>query len=174
MENLYLKAKECLLLSDPDEKMALTLETHAGWQAGSLQWREGEEPDIITQPGRPDKPELVMPRDLDNRGFNKEKGRAALIHALAHIELTAVNLAWDSIYRYRDLPQRYYDDWVTCAQEESGHFLMLRDRLREMGYDYGSFPAHNELWKMAVTTGHDLKARMALVHPGCWRRGRWT
>ncbi|WP_052702285.1 ferritin-like domain-containing protein [Marinomonas sp. S3726] len=105
-----------------------------------------------------------MPREIGKRKLKKEAGRAALIHALAHIELTAVNLAWDSIYRYRDMPKDYYQDWVQCAQEEAEHFSLLRERLREMGYDYGSFPAHNELWKMAVTTADDLTDRMAIVH----------
>lgn len=164
MQNLYQQAKDCFLLACPDEKLALTYEAASNWNADKLVWKDGDSIELLNEPGRLDRPEIVMPRNLNKRKFNKEEGRAALIHSLAHIELTAINLAWDSIYRYRDMPKEYYNDWVECAAEEAGHFVMLRDRLREMGYDYGSFPAHNELWKMAVTTSGDLMDRMAIVH----------
>ncbi len=164
MQNLYQQAKDCFLLASPDDKQALTYEAASNWKANKLVWKEGECVEFLNEPGRLGSPKIVMPRDLKKRKFNKEEGRAALIHSLAHIELTAINLAWDSVYRYRDMPKEYYNDWVACAAEEAGHFIMLRDRLREMGYDYGSFPAHNELWKMAVTTSDDLMDRMAIVH----------
>ena len=164
MDNLYQLAKDCFLMAAPDDKIALTYSTAAAWQAGQLAWREGEAPLVLNEPGRLEQPEIVMPRDLPKRNVRGEQGRAAMIHAMAHIELTAINLAWDSVYRYRDMPKAYYDDWVQCANEEAGHFEMLRKRLREMGYDYGSFPAHNELWKMAVNTADDLMDRMAIVH----------
>lgn len=164
MQNLYEEAKSCFLSADPDEKIALTYQACAAWQDNKLSWKDGNKPILLNEPGRLEKPEIVMPRDIGKRKLNKEEGRAALIHALAHIELTAVNLAWDSVYRYRDMPKEYYQDWVLCAQEEAEHFTLLRDRLREMGYDYGSFPAHNELWKMAINTEHDLMDRMGIVH----------
>jgi len=164
MNNLYQIAKDCFLTTDPDAKMALTYESVGQWSASKLEWKDGDIPEQLNEPGRLDQPEIVMPKDLKKRKFKSEIGRAALIHALTHIELTAVNLAWDSIYRYRGMPKDYYDDWVQCAKEEAGHFIMLRNRLREMGYDYGSFPAHNELWKMAVTTSGDLMDRMGIVH----------
>ncbi len=164
MRNLYQQAKNCFLLADPDEKIALTYQTAEQWQAAQLCWTEGEAPEILNEPGHLDKPEIVMPRDLPKRNIKSDKGRAALIHALAHIELTAINLAWDSVYRYRDMPKEYYNDWVQCAREEAGHFNLLRHRLREMGYDYGNFSAHNELWKMAVTTADDLMDRMGIIH----------
>ncbi|WP_438463278.1 ferritin-like domain-containing protein [Marinomonas sp. PE14-40] len=164
MQNLYQEAKRCFLTANPDDKIALTYQTCAAWQANKLSWRESSPVELLNEPGRLSKPEIVMPRDIPKRKLNKEVGRAALIHALAHIELTAVNLAWDSVYRYRDMPKDYYQDWVQCAQEEAEHFSLLRMRLREMGYDYGSFPAHDELWKMAVTTADDLTDRMAIVH----------
>lgn len=164
MDNLYQQAKACFLLAAPDDKIALTYSTVTAWQNNKLEWREGERPLLLNEPGRLAQPEIVMPRDLPKRNIGSEKGRAALIHALAHIELTAINLAWDSIYRYREMPMAYYNDWVQCAQEEAGHFEMLRRHLRDMGYDYGSFPAHNELWKMAVTTADELMDRMAIIH----------
>ncbi len=164
MQNLYQQAKSCFLTADPDIKIEQTLEVVGAWQSASLSWKEGDKPENLQQPGRLDKPEIVMPRELGKRKLNKESGRAALIHSLAHIELTAINLAWDSVYRYRDMPKAYYDDWVQCAKEEAQHFNLLRVRLQEMGYDYGSFPVHNELWKMAITTADDLVDRMGIIH----------
>jgi len=164
MNNLYEQAKIGFLTADPDEKIALTLDIAGDWFGKKLSWREGAAVELLNEPGRLDKPEIVLPKDVRKRKLGSEEGRAALIHSLAHIELTAINLAWDTIYRYRDMPKEYYDDWVQCAQEEASHFMMLRDRLKEMGYDYGSFTAHNELWKMAVTTSGDLMDRMGIVH----------
>jgi len=108
-------------------------------------------------------PLLVPPRELPKRGFTTLAGRAALIHAVAHIEFNAINLAWDAVYRFRDMPQAYYDDWVRVADEEAYHFSLLRTRLVELGYDYGDFSAHNGLWEMARDTAHDVLVRMALV-----------
>ncbi len=169
MKNLYQEAKKCFLTADPDEKLALSLDVVAAWNNGLLEWQEGDSA-IETmaaqynQPGRLDKPVLVAVNKVKNRGFKSVQQRASLIHSLAHIEMTAVNLSWDSVYRYRHLPKEYYDDWVQTAKEETQHFYLLRHSLREMGFDYGDFPAHNELWQMALTTADDLMARMAIVH----------
>jgi uncharacterized ferritin-like protein (DUF455 family) len=164
MKNLYQQSKECFLTADPIAKTALTEQLAGQWFSGKLEWKDGETPLILNEPGRLEKPEIVLPKDLIKRKLGSEVGRAALIHSLAHIELTAVNLALDTIYRYRGLPKEYYDDWIQCAREEAGHFMMLRERLIEMGFDYGSFSAHNELWKMAVSTADDLMDRMGVVH----------
>ena len=164
MQNLYDQTKDAFLLSDPDQKIELTHQVVSRWNAGELEWQEGEAPLLLNEPGRPEKPEIVSPADVNKRKFGKEEGRAALIHALAHIELTAVNLALDSVYRYRDMPKEYYADWMQCAGEEANHFIALRSRLREMGYDYGSFSAHGELWNMAVDTADDMLERMGIVH----------
>ncbi|TWI00954.1 uncharacterized ferritin-like protein (DUF455 family) [Luteimonas cucumeris] len=114
-------------------------------------------------PGRPPKPALVHPRDLPKRGLGSDEGRAAFIHAIAHIEFNAIDLAWDAVYRFRDMPDAYYADWVGVANDEARHFVMLRERLRQFGHDYGDFDAHNGLWEMAEKTAHDGLARMALV-----------
>lgn len=168
MKNLYEQAKNCFLMADPDEKLALSLDIVSAWNANLLQWQDGDgvfqKPLQLDQPGRLDKPELVAINKVKSRGFKSVHQRASLIHALAHIELTAVNLSWDSVYRYRHLPKEYYDDWIKTAGEETRHFYLLRQSLRDMGYDYGDFPAHNELWQMAVNTADDLMARMAIVH----------
>ncbi len=169
MNNLYEEAKGCFLVADPDEKLERSLKVAGMWESSLLDWRDSDPPlsEIslqFNQPGRLDTPLLVDVQQVKKRGFKSIQQRASLIHALAHIELTAVNLAWDSIYRYRHLPKEYYDDWVKTAKEEAQHFYLLRKSLRTMGYDYGDFPAHNELWQMAVTTADDLMARMAIVH----------
>ena len=162
--NLYQQAKNCFLSPVPEEKLQLSLQIASDWEAGVLDWQDGEAPLQLDQPGRLDKPVFVELKKIKKRGFNSIQQRASLIHALAHIELTAVNLAWDSIYRYRDLPKEYYDDWVQTGKEESQHFQLLQQSLNNMGYEYGDFPVHNELWQMAVTTADDLMARMAIVH----------
>jgi uncharacterized ferritin-like protein (DUF455 family) len=112
------------------------------------------------------RPGLVHPRDLAKRSARAKsggKGRAALIHAVAHIEFNAINLAWDAVQRFRGLPRPYYDDWVRVADEEALHFGLMRDRLWALGYDYGDFPAHDGLWSMAQRTAADPLERMALV-----------
>ena len=114
-------------------------------------------------PGRPPRPRLVHPRELPRRGLGSDEGRAAFLHAIAHIELNAIDLAWDAVYRFRGLPADFYRDWVQVADDEARHFVLLRDRLRALGYDYGDFDAHNGLWEMTEKTAHDGLARMALV-----------
>ncbi len=114
-------------------------------------------------PGHPMKPVLVAPVDVPKRRLNTKEGLAALIHAITHIEFNAINLAWDAVYRFRDLPQAFYHDWITVAVEEAHHFQLLRGRLNELGCDYGDFPAHNSLWDMAARTAFDPLVRMALV-----------
>lgn len=164
MKNLYEEARRCLLISDPDEKAECSREIVSAWKAGELDWSEGEAPQRLDTPGRPEKPPLVHPNKVPKRGFRSETQRAALIHALTHIELTAVNLAWDSIYRYRGMPKEYYLDWIRTGGEEARHFVGLRSRLRAMGFDYGDFKAHDELWQNAVDTADDLMHRMGVVH----------
>ncbi|MCU6435426.1 ferritin-like domain-containing protein [Undibacterium sp. Jales W-56] len=114
-------------------------------------------------PGRPEKPELVPPLQVKRRAMNTVEGRAVLIHALAHIEFNAINLALDAIWRFADMPPDYYVDWLQVAQEEAYHFSLLADHLRVLGYQYGDFPAHHSLWELAEKTQQDVLARMALV-----------
>jgi uncharacterized ferritin-like protein (DUF455 family) len=114
-------------------------------------------------PGRPAKPVLVPPGSLASRPVGTRQGRAALLHALAHIEFNAIGLALDHIWRFARLPDAYYRQWVQVAVEEARHFQLLVGRLREVGYDYGDFPAHDGLWEMARRTSGDVLARMAVV-----------
>lgn len=117
----------------------------------------------VPVPGRPERPLLVAPRALKSRGLGSAGGRAALVHAVAHIEFNAINLALDAIYRFRNLPADYYRDWYGVALDEARHFEMLVTRLHALGHAYGDFPAHNGLWETACATAHSCLARMALV-----------
>lgn len=114
-------------------------------------------------PGRPDTPILVNPGLVKRRSMHTQEGRAVLIHALAHIEFNAINLALDAIWRFPQMPKAYYEDWLRVAQEEAYHFDLLNQHLKTQGFKYGDFPAHNSLWEMVSKTTDSLLARMALV-----------
>lgn len=163
-DSLAERALACLRLADPDEKCEAVARLRADWLAGMLALPSAGAPvEAVPVPGRPGRPLLVPPRELEHRGIGTRAGHAALIHALAHIEFNAINLALDAVYRFRDLPHDYYGDWLQVADEEAQHFRLLRDHLRTLGYDYGAFSAHDGLWQMCVKTAHDPLVRMALV-----------
>lgn len=164
MTNLHAAAKACLDAADPAEKLRLTHEAWAAVQSGRLRpdpAAPAAEP--IGAPGRPARPRLVSARQVPQRGLGNAAGRAALVHAVAHIEFNAINLAWDAVYRFRGMPEDYYRDWASCAHDEARHFALLSARLAELGHTYGDFDAHNGLWEMAEKTAHYDTARMALV-----------
>lgn len=164
MSDLFSAAKRCLDAASPDAKVAATFDAAAAFARGELVLdKVSPAPEPIRMPGRPATPRLVHPRDLPKRGMGSTEGRAAFIHAVAHIEFNAIDLAWDAVYRFRGMPDAYYADWVGVANDEARHFSMLRARLRELGHDYGDFDAHNGLWEMAEKTDCDGLARMALV-----------
>jgi len=164
MTSLFAAARTCLDAASPDEKVAATSAAAQAFARGLLGVdADAPAPEPIRMPGRPVRPALVSPRDLPRRGFGTEEGRAAFIHAVAHIEFNAIDLAWDAVYRFRGMPAAYYADWVSVASDEARHFTMLRARLNELGHDYGDFDAHHGLWEMAEKTADDGLARMALV-----------
>jgi uncharacterized ferritin-like protein (DUF455 family) len=118
----------------------------------------------VAVPGRPERPELVPPqRAARRRALHTPAGRAVMIHALAHIEFNAINLALDAAWRFPGMPADYYRDWLRVAHEEALHFGLLAEHLAGLGFAYGDFPAHNSLWEMAEKTSADALARMALV-----------
>jgi len=163
-DSLFTAARGCLDAATPDAKIALTFAAADAFRRGELAIpADAPEPASICMPGRPARPRLVHPRHLPRRGFGSDEGRAAFIHAVAHIEFNAIDLAWDAVYRFRGLPHAFHVDWVSVAEDEARHFAMLRERLRQFGHDYGDFDAHNGLWEMAEKTAHDGLARMALV-----------
>lgn len=162
--SLFAAAAACLAAGAPDDKITATFAAAQAFARGELSIdTDVPPPQPITMPGRPARPALVHPRELPQRGIGTSTGLAAFVHAIAHIEFNAVDLAWDAVYRFRGLPAAYYADWVSIASDEARHFTMLRDRLRELGHDYGDFDAHNGLWEMAEQTAQDGLARMALV-----------
>jgi uncharacterized ferritin-like protein (DUF455 family) len=161
--DLFSAADACLTQCDPETKTRWTAETAAAWRGGTLPLGSRERPAFETAPGRPNEPALVPPLKVPKRKLGTERGHAAFVHAIAHIEFNAINLAWDCVQRFRDLPYRFYDDWVSVADDEARHFSMLADRLSELGFAYGNFEAHDGLWEMAEKTRHDAVARMAMV-----------
>jgi len=135
----------------------------ADWRAGRVDLAT-EAPRVpIDQPGRPEKPGLIPPQQVPRRRADTLPGRAALVHALAHIEFNAINLALDAAHRFAGMPPAYYADWLAVADEEAQHFEMLNAHLATLGFAYGDFPAHSGLWDMALKTAHDPLVRMALV-----------
>lgn len=168
MKNLFTAALDCLLLQDPAKKVKQTKALVQEWAGCSdLEKRSAINHigriDDFAEPGRPEKPELVDPRELPRRSMSSPQGTAALLHAITHIEFNAINLALDAVYRFREMPADFYDDWLQVAGEEALHFELLNERLNETGYCYGDFDAHNGLWDMAMCTAHDVLVRMALV-----------
>lgn len=162
--DLLRAAQACLAEPDPLRKAALSRHFAVQYRDGRLKLpADAPAPEPIRMPGRPPQLQLVHPSKLPRRGLGSVEGRAAFIHAIAHIELNAIDLAWDAVYRFRGLPSSFYSDWVSCADDESRHFLLLRARLLAHGADYGGLPAHNGLWEMCEKTAHDGLARMALV-----------
>lgn len=153
-----------LCVNDPAQKAEGTRQLAAEWAAGNLSLDCAAK--LQTQntiPGRPQKPELVAPRLVKRRSLQTAEGRAALIHALAHIEFNAINLALDAVWRFADMPPAYYVDWLQVAAEEALHFKLLNQHLHTLGFAYGDFPAHDSLWEMAAKTSDDILARMALI-----------
>jgi len=114
-------------------------------------------------PGRTERPVLVPVQQVPRRSPFTPEGRAALLHAVAHIELNAINLALDAVWRFPAMPEAYYRDWLRVAAEEALHFSLLAEHLQTLGHAYGDFPAHNGLWDMCERTAGDITARMALV-----------
>lgn len=165
IESLRGGATAAILAADLDLKTALAQETARRWFARTLSMRSPRDPALPLRPGRPAKPELIPPRHMEKRSLHTMKGRIALLHALAHIELNAVDLALDIVARFTTerVPHSFFDGWMQVAFEEAKHFRFVRDRLRELGADYGDLPAHDGLWQAAHDTRNDLTARLAVV-----------
>lgn len=162
-------------------EMAVDVLSTAGGRAKAARSREyaaiwlaardgGAAPDLGVakppdHPARPDTPELLSPRDMPKRKPGSVAGRQALLHAIAHIELNAVDLHWDIIARFAHvrMPQGFYDDWVRAADDEAKHFNLMCDCLEAMGSFYGALPAHTGMWRAATDTAEDLLGRLAIV-----------
>jgi len=160
LDALRLALAEC----DPEAKAAQAIAIAQALRQGELRI-DADAPAgaALAAPGRPERPPLVPVREVPQRGLGTTEGRAALLHAVAHIEFNAINLALDAAWRFRGMPREYYLDWSSVAADEARHFRLVRSRLRELGYDYGDFAAHNGLWEMAEKSADRCLARMALV-----------
>lgn len=160
-------AVEVLATADGREKTALSRDHAAAW----ISARESGAPLKVgsasppMQPSRPEKPELLSPRDVPKRKPGSPEGRIALLHAVGHIELNAVDLHWDIIARFTHvaMPMGFYDDWVRAADEESKHFNLICDCLEAVGSYYGALPAHAGMWRAAEDTAEDILGRLAVV-----------
>ncbi|MCG6117709.1 MAG: ferritin-like domain-containing protein [Aquimonas sp.] len=161
--DLHAAALEALLIQSPEAKCEAAHLLKRGLDAGDLAAGHSEPARELSEPGRPERPRLVAPRELPQRGLGSIEGRAAFLHAIAHIEFNAINLGLDAVYRFRGMPAAFYADWTTVAADEARHFRLLTDRLAELGAAYGDFEAHNGLWDMACRTADDVMVRMALV-----------
>lgn len=159
---LFSQVRAALLETEPDAKCAAATILLQRWRADMPLDRAVVLPPV-TEPGRPLRPVLVHPRELPRRRLGSPAGRAALIHAVAHIEFNAINLALDAVCRFPDMPREYHGDWLRVAADEAKHFRLLTGRLAAVGHRYGDLPAHNGLWDMALRTAHDPMHRMALV-----------
>ena len=162
---LQARARHCLACTGVEEKLAATAAVAQAFAAGELALEERPFGSAVDSgdPGRPPRPRLVDPRGLPRRGLGSIAGRAALVHAVAHIEFNAIDLAWDAVQRFGGMPAAYYADWVGVAADEARHFRLLAARLAELGHAYGDFDAHEGLWDMARRTAGSCLERMALV-----------
>jgi uncharacterized ferritin-like protein (DUF455 family) len=155
------RALQALCTADPQEKVALAHALQA--QAASLSIADQAPLPAAEVPGRPAKPDLIHPAKVPRRSPFKPEGLAALLHAIAHIEFNAINLALDAVWRFDGMPPQYYRDWVGVAAEEAYHFSLLHAHLASLGCGCGDFAAHDNLWAMCEKTRGDVLARMALV-----------
>ena len=166
MKNLFEFAEACLHSANIDEKLALT---HQAWHTlanGELSLNSNHPVLPIAQISFPDKPVLLAPRNMPKRKLSTTEGVSAFFHAIAHVEFVAIYLAWDLLYRFRGMPEQFYQDWLRIAVEEAQHFELIRIHLQTMQMDYGDLPAHNGLWDHAKDTADNLLARLAMV-PRC-------
>ncbi|CAM3782399.1 ferritin-like domain-containing protein [Litorimonas haliclonae] len=162
-------ACDVLHLTSPNEKAAAALSLREHWHSSC---RDKYETDHApeSKPGRPKKPDLVLPSEVPRRRLGSPEGRGALLHAIAHIELNAIDLAADMIARfashpliYPDLQSDFIEDWSQVCAEEAKHFNLLTNRMASLGVAYGDYPAHNGLWDAAFKTRHDIAARLAIA-----------
>ena len=160
--NVFELAYQALMSCDIKQKIQLTQQLYQLNQQNKLTTQTEFPIHRISDPGRPSKPKLVRFQSVPKRD-QSDSGFIQTIHAICHIEFNAINLALDAIYRFRNMPSQFYSDWIQVAFEESEHFQLINNYLKELGFKYGDFDAHNGLWKMTHETDYDVLARMALV-----------
>ena len=157
MKTICDAAIEALQSAEPVDKVRISRQAAKAWFDGELAHIFPTMPPV--RPARPDKPQLLMPKHMPKR-----RNISALLHAIAHIEFNAIDLAWDIVARFGEaMPRAFTDDWVRVADDEARHFNMISARLDSYDVKYGDFPAHDGLWQSSMDTAHDLKARLAIV-----------
>ena len=156
----------CLHHANIEDKLLFTHQARQLADQGLLSFASAEPVAPISRVSFPDRPVLLKPRQMPKRKLTTTQGVAAFFHAIAHVEFVAIYLAWDLLYRFRGLPEAFYQDWLRVADEEAQHFALIREHLRTMSLDYGDLPAHAGLWEHATDTAEDVLARLALV-PRC-------
>lgn len=170
-DGLQSASAEVLTTADPAEKADTARRVAEAWRAGQLSPPDDGAPSCApAAPARPTRPELVPPGQAPRRRLGSKEGRLALLHAVAHIEFNAIDLAFDLVARFggdrRIAPEHrraFLDDWIGVGDDEARHFKMVQDRLAELGGKYGDLPAHNGLWEAAEATSQDLAARLAVA-----------
>lgn len=164
MESLRQRIYQCLLESDALTKVSMTECLYRDLRSTEPDSSFNEESTFpIEVPGYPSNLELVSPAKVKQRKLSSPEGKAALIHAIAHIEFSAMNIAWDAVYRFPNMPKAFYSDWAQVALEEAKHFTMLNRYLNDLEHEYGDFPAHSGLWEVTHSTSQNVLHRMALV-----------
>jgi len=160
---LFSRSWDCLLENSVAGKLACVQSLVESWHLHKVAIDHESPCHHLARAGLPENLQLVHPVKVARRRIGTKEGRIALLHAVAHIEFSAINLALDAIYRFRHMPAAYYADWLRVAAEECYHFSLIRHQLRNMGSDYGALTAHNGLWDVAVYSASDVLKRMALV-----------
>ena len=159
------EARNVLLCDNAEKKAKYALDVYAHYKKVRQKKSKVENEIWPERPGRPKTPELLHPRDMPKRRSSGHAGRIGLLHALAHIELNAIDLAFDLIGRFINtpMPEDFYADWLRVGAEEAKHFMLLQRRLKSLGSTYGALPAHDGLWEAAQKSAHNLAARLAIV-----------
>lgn len=161
--NFYERVGDALYETSPKIKCQKVDQLYEDLIDGNIAPFAAEDLSEILPSGRPEKPVLINPQEVPRRGLGSKEGILALIHAICHIEFNAINLGLDAAYRFRNMPAKFYEDWILVAKDEARHFTMLSDYLESCDCYYGAFEAHNGLWDSAERTAHDPLIRMALV-----------
>ena len=163
MKSLFESTQKVLLSKGIEQKTQGTQKLKQDFEEGKLNHEKAFPIEDLVEAGYPPFLNFVAPKDLPRRRLGSALGKVALLHSLAHIEFNAINLALHAVYRFQQMPSRYYGDWLKVAADEARHFQLLQGRLIKLGSAYGEFPVHSGLWEMAENTAHDVLIRMALV-----------
>jgi uncharacterized ferritin-like protein (DUF455 family) len=160
----YLSLEEILQTAKPEDKIELFYKFYEKYKNNELDFSYDDKPKIFDKPSYAPICDIVAPKDVPNRkNLHEKDGLATFLHAILHIEYSAIDLALDASYRFRDLPRDFYDDWLEVAEDEIRHYKMLNELLQECGYSYGDFAVHQGLFDASCKTTDSLLERMALI-----------